>query len=176
MSAGGLSTVGETAGSLAVSDAWAWADLLAAIRTGLNVGPSPWWLLVAVAAALVSLFVVGVVLVRLPADYFLDGDRISWLSQRPRPLRLLLIAGKNLLGIVLVLMGILLSLPGVPGQGILTVLLGVMLLDIPGRRRLERRIVSQKRILLTINRIRLRYGRPPLLDPRRRAPLGPHRE
>ena len=40
--------------------------------------------------------------------------------------------GKNMAGVLLVVLGILLSLPGVPGQGILTILLGIMLLDFPG--------------------------------------------
>jgi hypothetical protein len=40
-------------------------------------------------------------------------------------------------------MGIILALPGVPGQGILTVLIGVMLLEFPGKRRLERAIVGR---------------------------------
>jgi hypothetical protein len=35
------------------------------------------------------------------------------------------------------------SVPGVPGQGLLTILLGVMLLDFPGRRSLELKVSQQ---------------------------------
>jgi hypothetical protein len=56
-----------------------------------------------------------------------------------------------------------LSLPGVPGQGVLTILLGVMLLDFPGKRGLELKLVSRPKVLNTINRIRHRFDRPPLL-------------
>jgi hypothetical protein len=68
-----------------------------------------------------------------------------------------------LLGAFLVLLGIVLSLPGVPGQGVLTILLGVMLLDFPGKRGLELKLVSRPKVLNTINRIRHRFDRPPLL-------------
>ena len=50
--------------------------------------------------------------------------------------------GKNALGIMLVLLGILMSIPGVPGQGILTILLGIMLIDLPGKRALEYKILK----------------------------------
>jgi UPF0716 family protein affecting phage T7 exclusion len=70
--------------------------------------------------------------------------------------------GKNLLGAVLVVVGIVLSLPGVPGQGLLTVLVGVLLLDVPGKRRLELAIVRRPAVLRTINRLRRRFGRKPL--------------
>ena len=60
-------------------------------------------------------------------------------------------------------LGIVLSLPGVPGQGILTILLGIMLLDFPGRRKLEHKLVSRPQVLKTINKLRHRFGKPPLV-------------
>ena len=85
-----------------------------------------------------SLAVVGVLLVRLPATYFLDRhQRGLWIDQHPA-VRWSGIVLKNVLGIGLIALGAVLSLPGVPGQGLLTILLGVMLLDFPGKRRLER--------------------------------------
>ena len=69
---------------------------------------------------------------------------------------------KNLAGIALIVVGVALSLPGVPGQGVLTVLVGVMLLDIPGKKRLERRIVAHPKVLASMNRLRDRFGREPL--------------
>jgi len=55
-----------------------------------------------------------------------------------------------------------LSLPGVPGQGLLTVLLGIMLLDFPGRHRLEQKLLSKPSIVNTINKLRERFGKQPL--------------
>jgi hypothetical protein len=45
----------------------------------------------------------------------------------------------------------------------LTILIGVMLLNFPGKRRLERWLVSRPRVLPVINRLRARFGKPPLL-------------
>jgi hypothetical protein len=63
---------------------------------------------------------------------------------------------------LLVALGIVLSLPGVPGQGLLTVLLGLMLLDFPGRRRLEQKLLSRPSIVNAINHLRARFGKEPL--------------
>jgi len=70
---------------------------------------------------------------------------------------------KNALGVVLVVIGILMSIPGVPGQGILTILLGIMLLDFPGKRTLEYKLVTRPQVLNTINRLRHRFGKPSLV-------------
>ena len=78
-------------------------------------------------------------------------------------MRILVIVGKNLLGLLHVAIGLLLSVPGVPGQGALTILIGVMLLDLPGVRRLERWLVRRPSVYRTINRIRARFGKPPLV-------------
>jgi len=60
------------------------------------------------------------------------------------------------------LIGIVLSLPGVPGQGILTILLGLIFLDIPGKRPLEARIIKRPAVLSAINNLRAKYSKPPL--------------
>jgi hypothetical protein len=46
---------------------------------------------------------------------------------------------------------------------VFAILAGIMLLDFPGKRRLVQRIVSQPAVLTSINRLRKRYGRPPLV-------------
>ena len=115
-----------------------------------------------IVSFLLSLLVVGIVLVKLPATYFLKGpERQLWVDRHPA-VRFSLRLAKNLLGLVLVGMGILLSLPGIPGQGLLTVLIGLMLLDFPGKRRLLRNLVNRPRILTAINQLRDRFGKPPL--------------
>jgi hypothetical protein len=49
-----------------------------------------------------------------------------------------------------------------PGQGILTILIGVSLMEFPGKYRLERGIIHFGPVLKGINTLRRRYGRPPL--------------
>jgi hypothetical protein len=108
-----------------------------------------------------SLGAVAAVIVRLPADYFREGF-VSPLAERHPVVRWTWVAVKNALGVFLVLLGLLLSLPGIPGQGLLTILIGVMLLDFPGKRRIERRLVCRPRVLAGINALRVRFGKAPL--------------
>jgi hypothetical protein len=109
-----------------------------------------------------SVLVLGGLLVRLPATYFLDHhNRDLWIDHHPC-IRWTGILFKNAAGLGLVLFGLVLSLPGVPGQGLLTILLGLILLDFPGKRRLERWILRRPGILDRVNRLRHRFGRPSL--------------
>ncbi len=111
----------------------------------------------------ISLSAVGYILVKLPPTFFLDHHRRDWWRDKSPWLRWLGIGLKNLLGIALVVLGAFLSLPGVPGQGILTILIGVILLDFPGKRRLERKLIGRPKVLRAINRLRARYKKPPLV-------------
>ncbi|HEV2802916.1 MAG TPA: hypothetical protein VGW12_20795 [Pyrinomonadaceae bacterium] len=121
-----------------------------------------WVLVFSVVTFVLSIAVTVVVLVKLPDTYFkAEHGREFWVERHP-VLRWAGLVLKNLLGLVLVLFGVVMSLPGVPGQGVLTILLGIMLLDFPGKRRLELKLVSRPKVLSTINRIRARFERPPL--------------
>ena len=106
-----------------------------------------------------SLAVVVKVVLALPADYFEAArpPRASWTARR---------IARNAAGLVLVVVGAVLAIPGVPGQGVLTVLAGVLLLDFPGRHRLERALLRRPGVLPAFNRLRTRFGRSPLRAPR----------
>ena len=122
-----------------------------------------WGLSLFAASAVVSLAVIITMLVSLPPTFFLDShDRGLWIDQHPVVRwsgRIL----KNLAGGILILMGVILSVPGIPGQGILTILLGVVLLDFPGKRKLERSILNRPGVRRTVTRLRTRFGRPPFV-------------
>lgn len=109
----------------------------------------------------VSLLLIAVVIVKMPANYFSSHYTSDFLPGSPWMVRWGAVLGKNILGAFLVVLGILLSLPGVPGQGLLTILLGLIMLDIPGKRPLEARIIKRPAILSSVNSLRARYGRPP---------------
>jgi hypothetical protein len=116
----------------------------------------------ATASAVASVFVVGAVLARLPADYFVNPAARRPIDRHP-VLKVLFVLGRNLVGYLLIALGVVLSLPGVPGQGLLTVLMGVMLIDIPGKHRAERWLVTRRPVLRAVNAMRARVGRPPLV-------------
>lgn len=111
----------------------------------------------------INLAIVSFVLVKIPANYFSKDHSPAFLSDRSAVIRYLGVVGKNLLGALLVALGIVLSVPGVPGQGILTILLGIMLLDFPGRRSLEYKLVSRPSVFKAINKLRHRFGKPTLV-------------
>ena len=111
----------------------------------------------------ISLTIVAFIMVKIPPHYFQKDHSPEFMSGRHPAFRLLGLLAKNVLGVLLVALGIVMSIPGVPGQGILTILLGIMLLDFPGKRSLEYKLVSRPRVFKTINKLRHRFGKPSLL-------------
>ena len=110
----------------------------------------------------VSFAAIGIVMVQVPPHYFSLNYNRDFLPNSPWLVRWGAVIAKNVAGVLLIVIGILLSLPGVPGQGILTILLGLIFLDIPGKRPLEARIIKRPAVLSAINKLRAKYNKPPL--------------
>jgi len=68
---------------------------------------------------------------------------------------------KNMLAVGFLFFGALMLL--LPGQGILTILIGITLLDFPGKFKLQRWIVTRRGVLDPINWVRKRRGKDPLV-------------
>lgn len=117
-----------------------------------------------VVSFLASLAVTIAVIVRIPADYFVDVQAGTYTPPHP-VVHWLMRIGRNLLGVVIVLIGVFLSLPGIPGQGVLTILIGLMLLDFPGKRRMEIKLARRPLVRRSLDRLRARFGKPPLEMP-----------
>ena len=122
-----------------------------------------WGALIFLMTFAFSLGIVSIILIKIPSTYFKEDHPRDFWSDRHPAIRLVGIIGKNILGVLLVALGIVLSLPGVPGQGILTILLGIMLIDFPGKRRLEHKLIARPNVLSTVNRLRHRFGKPALV-------------
>jgi hypothetical protein len=116
---------------------------------------------VSVATLVISVGIAGWVLVRVPPDYFKGKERKA---SKKRPLWLKIL--KNIGGVLLIGVGLVLSVPGIPGQGLLMVLAGLMVVDIPGKFKVERKILSLRPIRNAANRLRAWRGRPPLQFPK----------
>jgi hypothetical protein len=110
----------------------------------------------------ISFLAIGIVMVKIPANYFSSHYKQDFLPGSHWSVRWGAVIVKNILGLFLILLGILLSLPGIPGQGILTILLGLIMIDIPGKRPLEARIIKRPTVLAAVNKLREKYGKPPL--------------
>jgi len=106
----------------------------------------------------VTLVVFPLVIIYLPEDYFVRDRRDPARQTRRHPaVWLVLTILKNILGVVLVAAG--LVMVALPGQGLLTMLIGLTLVNFPGKFALERRIVSRPSVAKTLNRIRESAGR-----------------
>lgn len=111
----------------------------------------------------VSFAAIALVMVKIPENYFSSHYKRDFMPGSTWLVRWGAVILKNILGVFLVALGIVLSLPGVPGQGFLTIFLGIIMLDIPGKRPWEAKIIKRPSILSTINNLRARYNKPPLL-------------
>lgn len=145
-----------------------WLLLNAASWDSIKEWPSFLTPQVAVALSLVSLVmlvaslvVTPLLLVKIPANYFLlDKPPLLTRLREARPGYRWVILLKNLLGGICIAAGLLMLV--LPGQGLLTLLAGLFLLDFHGKKVLERKLVSRPRILKSINWLRRRYGKPEL--------------
>jgi hypothetical protein len=111
---------------------------------------------------IISLLTLPWLVAKIPEDYFVPKKRqpTNWKNQHP-VVRLLILMGKNLVGYSLILAGLLMLF--LPGQGILTLVTGLLLIDYPGKFRIERRIVRTPAILNGLNWLRAKAKKPPLV-------------
>ena len=107
-----------------------------------------------------SLIAIPFILVRLPTDFFDTRIPRRWMENHHPVLRLFGHIAKNVIGAIFLFAGFLMLF--LPGQGILTMLIGVTMLDFPGKRKLEARMIGQPAVLNTINNMRRKFGKPPL--------------
>ena len=129
----------------------------------LNEYKSFFWILAlfSVLLFLLSLLVIPLILIRIPENYFIRDKYRSEVKTATRsPRRILLKIICNILGWVLLLCG--LAMLVLPGQGILTILISITLIDSPYKRRLEYYLISRPMIIDNINKLRKRGGVPPL--------------
>ena len=120
-----------------------------------------WFAAISLATFVVSAVALPWLLTRLPEDYF---DETSPIAHPPWPRHRALYWAwrllKNLLGAGLLEAGCVMLIT--PGQGILTIMAGLWLADLPGKRRWERYLIGRPKVLASINWIRQKSGQPPL--------------
>ena len=119
------------------------------------------WLWIAILSALTAIFTfVGFTafIISLPPDYFRHKTQIYRIKNPMAriPLRIL----KNIVGVVALIAGLVMTIT--PGQGLLAILVGVILCNFPGKRKLERKLIARPLMLKTLNKIRSRFNRPPI--------------
>jgi hypothetical protein len=125
-----------------------------------------WWIsALSMVTFIVTLIIIPILVIRIPADYFRPK------KQKTKPcyknhFKTICFIGlvlKNLLGIIFILTGA--AMLFLPGQGFITIMIGIMMLNFPGKSAIEQRIVQQPTVLHTINWIRGKASRPVLQIP-----------
>ncbi|GJL83042.1 MAG: hypothetical protein DHS20C01_26760 [marine bacterium B5-7] len=133
-----------------------WSDLPSAM-----VG---WVSVLSIFTFLASLILMPLIVIKIPVDYFQKERRHEAKLRRVHPLSYLIVRIlKNALAVLLIVGGFFMLV--LPGQGLLTILIGVGVSDFPGKYRLERWIVNRPGILTAINWIRRKAKVEPLIPP-----------
>jgi len=124
-----------------------------------------WWIAIgSVVMFVVSLAAMPMIVARIPADYFTHHGRHRMRQSSRHPIvELLLIILKNLLGGVLLIAGFIMLFT--PGQGLLSILFGLMIMNYPGKYRLECWIIRKPVIFSAVNAMRERQKVSPLIEP-----------
>ncbi|MBL7108622.1 MAG: hypothetical protein ISS11_00035 [Candidatus Marinimicrobia bacterium] len=114
--------------------------------------------IISIVVFIVSLLFITYLLLRIPHDYFSDNYIKKSIAH---PIfRFIKLIVKNMLGIVFFFLGVIMIFT--PGQGILTILVGIILMDLPYKKQIEKRLISQPKILHLINSIRHKHKHLPL--------------
>jgi hypothetical protein len=114
-------------------------------------------------ALLLTAIAIPIVIIKLPTDYLVNDHKKSWLDTQPAVVRAGLRVVKNLFGVVLVVLGIIMLI--LPGQGVLSIVLGLSMVDFPGRRALQCKLIRRPTVIESINWMRKKFHRPPLKVP-----------
>jgi hypothetical protein len=124
-----------------LKDILAWLGIFSAVTFVLSLLLLPWFL--------------G----KIPVNYFtLPRDRHAWhVLLHPRSIV------RNLLGLPVLLAGI--AMLVLPGQGIITILIGLGIMNFPGKFTVEKWMVTRPGVLKVINWIRQKENHPPISEP-----------
>ncbi len=124
------------------------------------------WLAVSsVFTFVLSLVLIPWVISRLSKDCFLRIHLNDKVSSPPTVGSILLVIFRHCLGIILLLAG--LAMLFLPGQGLLTIFLGVLLISFPGKRKFILFLVFRPEVQHSLNWLRKKSGKPPFLWPKR---------
>lgn len=117
--------------------------------------------IILIVSSAVGYGTVIVAIVKIPADYFSSAYPSKIRSNQPFFIRWGAIILRNLFGVFLLVAGVIMILG--PGPGVLAILLGLIMMDIPGKRPLEVKIIQRPAVLSAINSLRSRYKKAPLI-------------
>ncbi len=123
---------------------------------------------ISLVVLLASMVVIPAILIRVRPDYFVRDHREHSAPAAKLPFLLpVIILARNVLGILLIIAGLVMLVA--PGQGLITIFVGLLVMDFPGKYRLERWLISRRHVHQGVNWLRRKAGRPPIILPNRRG-------
>lgn len=135
--------------------------LLSTVQQYVSTDTLIWLTVLSMVFFLGTLIAIPFILVRLPADYFDVRVPRPWMKDHHPVLRLVGHIVKNAIGAIFLFAGFLMLF--LPGQGVLTMLIGISMLDFPGKRKVEAKLIGQPTVLSVVNSMRQQFNKPPLL-------------
>lgn len=135
--------------------------LLSTVQRYISSETLIWLAALSIVFFIGTLIAIPFILVRLPADYFDIRVPRPWMQDHHPVLRVAGHIVKNAVGAVFLFAGFLMLF--LPGQGVLTMVIGISMLDFPGKRKIEAKLIGQPTVLNVINSMRKKCGKPPLV-------------
>ena len=135
--------------------------LLSTVQRYISSETLIWLAALSIVFFIGTLIAIPFILVRLPADYFDIRVPRPWMQDHHPVLRVAGHIVKNAVGALFLFAGFLMLF--LPGQGVLTMLIGISMLDFPGKRKIEAKLIGQPTVLNVINSMRKKCGKPPLV-------------
>lgn len=135
--------------------------LLSTVQRYISSETLIWLAALSIVFFIGTLIAIPFILVRLPADYFDIRVPRPWMQDHHPVLRVAGHIVKNAVGALFLFAGFLMLF--LPGQGVLTMVIGISMLDFPGKRKIEAKLIGQPTVLNVINSMRKKCGKPPLV-------------
>lgn len=122
-----------------------------------------WLVLLSIGTLVLYSLLLPPIIVRLPQTYFLPRPLRQSLpnGNQHSAVRALIWAGRNIVGVIMIILGGFMLV--LPGQGLLTILVGLLLCDFPGKRTFLRWFVLKVGLAKALNSFRKKHGHPPFL-------------
>jgi hypothetical protein len=105
------------------------------------------------ATFLGSIVAIPWIVCKMPSDYFVQA--------KPHRIRMFMLIARNCLGFIFVIAGI--AMLVTPGQGVLTIVVGLFIMSFSGKKEIERKILMVRGLRRALNWIRKKQGCPPMI-------------
>src|SRR5215203_1560382 len=141
-----------------LTEIWIW---IVQFWQALTWGQIIWTLVFTIVTIIISYGIIVIGMIKIPADYFSSSYAKEIKSDKHFSIRWTALIVKNFIGFLLIIAGVIMLFT--PGPGVPTILLGLIMMDIPGKRPLEAKLISRPMVLSAVNDLRARYNKPPLV-------------